>query len=295
MKFALPLIAVAIAAAQTPASSTAKPAAASQAKPAATSTAKPAAASQAKPAATSTPKAPAATPAATASPKPSTAKPKPAAAPKPVRENGLYATLNITHDGKPLGNIVFRFYEKQSPVTSKNFVDLALGRKDWQHPESGETRRTRFYDGLTFHRVIPGFMIQGGDPIGNGTGGVKEIPDEFDPELKFDVPGLVAMANAGPGTGSCQFFITEVPTPHLTGRHTIFGTVVEGQELVNAIARVPRDPRDKPLAPVKIARVTIDRYGPNPNAPKPAAKPAAKKTTAAKPVSTPPAASTPKK
>lgn len=258
MRFAMTLTCAGVLLGQTQSGSTSsvKPPVAAQTKPATT---------QAKPAVTST-----------AAPKPVAAKPKAAAAPKPVRDNGLYATLQITHDGKPLGNIVFRFYEKQSPVTTKNFVDLALGRKDWKHPDTGETKRTRFYDGLTFHRVIPGFMIQGGDPIGNGTGGVKEIPDEFDPELKFDVPGLVAMANAGPGTGSCQFFITEVPAPHLTGKHTIFGTVVEGQELVNAIARVPRDPRDKPNAPVKIARVTIDRYGPNPNAPKPAAKPAAK-------------------
>jgi cyclophilin family peptidyl-prolyl cis-trans isomerase len=117
------------------------------------------------------------------------------------------------------------------------------------------------YNGLTFHRVIPGFMIQGGDPTGTGMGSTDVIKDEFHPTLKFDTPGKLAMANAGPGTGSCQFFITEAPTPHLNGRHTIFGQVVEGQELVTRIARVPKAGGDKPATPVVIAKVSFERVG----------------------------------
>ena len=205
---------------------------------------------------------------------------------KPARENGLYATLQISQGGQPLGNIVFRLYELESPVTARNFVDLALGRKAWTDPKTGARVRRPLYNGLTFHRVIPGFMIQGGDPLGNGTGGTDVIKDEFHPTLKFDIPGRMAMANAGPNTGSCQFFITEVPTPHLNGRHTIFGQVVEGQELVGKIARLPRDGRDKPNTPVIMTRVTIDRVGPVPEGGivlTPPAKPAAKKAPAAKP------------
>ena len=205
---------------------------------------------------------------------------------KPARENGLYATLQISQGGQPLGNIVFRLYEMESPVTARNFVDLALGRKAWTDPKTGARVRRPLYNGLTFHRVIPGFMIQGGDPLGNGTGGTDVIKDEFHPTLKFDIPGRMAMANAGPNTGSCQFFITEVPTPHLNGRHTIFGQVVEGQELVGKIARLPRDGRDKPNTPVIMTRVTIDRVGPVPEGGivlTPPAKPAAKKAPAAKP------------
>ena len=218
--------------------------------------------------------------------------PKPAApapaAPKvvaPARPPGLYATISIAHGATPLGRIVFKLYEKESPITVKNFTELALGQKEWEHPETGERSKKPFYNGITFHRVIPGFMIQGGDPTGTGAGRTQVIPDEFHPELKFDIPGRVAMANAGPGTGSCQFFITEVPTPHLTGRHTIFGQVVEGQTLVEKIARLPRGANDKPDTPVKMTRVTIARVGPAPGA----AKPAAKKATTTKKATTAPA------
>jgi peptidyl-prolyl cis-trans isomerase A (cyclophilin A) len=236
-----------------------------------------------KPAA-ATPKAASTAPAATA-PKPAAAKPAApaAAAAKPVvpaRPPGLYATLAITEGAAPMGSITFKLFEREAPITVKNFTDLALGRKKWTIQETGESAMRPFFNGLTFHRVIPGFMIQGGDPLGNGTGGTEVIPDEFHPDLKFDIPGRVAMANRGPDTGSCQFFITEVPTPHLTGRHTIFGQVVSGQELVERIARVPRGPNDRPNTPVRIARVTIQRSGPDPNAPVTKKTAPAKKTAA---------------
>lgn len=212
---------------------------------------------------------------------------------KPAREDGLYATIQISHGKEPMGSIVLKLYEIESPVTVRNFVDLALGRKAWTDPKTGARTRRPLYNGLTFHRVIPGFMIQGGDPLGTGTGGTDVIKDEFHPTLKFDVPGRLAMANAGPNTGSCQFFITEVPTPHLNGKHTIFGQVVEGQDLVGKIARVPRDGRDKPNVPVVMTRVTIERVGAVPPGGivlTPPAKPAAKKAAPAKPAAAKPAA-----
>lgn len=223
-----------------------------------------------------------------ASPKPAAAKSttaaKPTAAAKPAatvkpatpaRPPGLYTTLAITEGAKPMGNIVIKFFEKESPITVKNFTDLAQGKKTWTVQETGAKGTKPFFTGLTFHRVIPGFMIQGGDPLGNGTGGTEVIPDEFHPDLKFDIPGRVAMANRGPNTGSCQFFITEGPTVHLTGRHTIFGQVVSGQELVDRIARVPRGPNDQPNTPIIMSRVTIQRAGA-------AASPATKKATPTK-------------
>ena len=210
---------------------------------------------------------------------------------KPAREDGLYATIQVSHGGQPMGAITFRLFELESPVTVRNFVDLALGRKAWTDPKTGARVRRPLYNGLTFHRVIPGFMIQGGDPLGTGMGGTDVIKDEFHPTLKFDIPGRVAMANAGPRTGSCQFFITEVPTPHLNGKHTIFGQVVEGQELVGKIARLPRDSRDKPTTPVVMTRVSIERVGPAPEGGivlTPRAKPAAKKKAApARPAAAP--------
>lgn len=211
------------------------------------------------------PKAPAAKPAAAA--------PKPAV---PAREPGTYAYIALTHGAAPMGTIVVKLFTEESPVTVKNFTDLAMGRKAWRHPQTGTMMKTPLYNGLTFHRVIPGFMIQGGDPLGTGTGGTEEIPDEFHPSLKFDVPGRLAMANAGPNTGSSQFFITEGPTPHLNGRHTIFGQVVEGLDLVSRVANVPKTGGDKPAVPVKM-RVTVRREGGYPPvaAPKPAPKKAA--------------------
>ncbi len=127
-----------------------------------------------------------------------------------ARPNGLYATLETS-----MGNVTFELFEKDTPVTVKNFIDLALGRQAYNDPRNGLPSKLPFFNGLTFHRVIPGFMIQGGDPLGTGTGGTKTIPDEFKPELNFDRPGRVGMANAGPNTGSCQFFLTDAEQPHL--------------------------------------------------------------------------------
>jgi cyclophilin family peptidyl-prolyl cis-trans isomerase len=195
----------------------------------------------------------------------------------PQREPGLYATINTS-----MGPIVAVLYEKESPVTVRNFTALARGTKPWTDPKTGQKVTRPLYSGTMFHRVIPGFMIQGGDPMGTGMGdgGLTAIPDEFSPSLKFDKPGRLAMANAGPRTGTCQFFITEVPTPHLDGKHTIFGQVIEGQDLVTKIANVPKDANDKPKTPVRILNIRIQRYplaAPAPSAAKKSAAPAAKK------------------
>jgi peptidyl-prolyl cis-trans isomerase A (cyclophilin A) len=214
---------------------------------------------------------------------------KPATEAKP-RDPGLYAIMTTS-----MGTMVIKLYEKEAPITVKNFVDLALGRKAWKDPNTGQMVRKPLFNGLMFHRVIPGFMIQGGDPTGTGAGDVGfTIEDEFVPTLKFDQPGRLGMANTGaPHTGASQFFITEVPTPHLSGKHTIFGQVVEGEDLVGKIARVPRDNNDKPRTPVRIVKIEFKREGPvPPNAPEGAARPAApaKKTTSApaKKTATPP-------
>lgn len=180
--------------------------------------------------------------------------------PPPTRPDGLYAAISISHMGQPVGQIVARLFEKESPVTVRNFTDLARGKKVWTNPKTGRKAAVPLYNGLTFHRVIPGFMIQGGDPNGDGTGGTDPIVDEFHPSLSFNRAGLLAMANAGPRTGSSQFFITEKATPWLDGRHTIFGEVVEGLELEGSLARVPRGPNDRPNDPVIMTKVTILRY-----------------------------------
>jgi peptidyl-prolyl cis-trans isomerase A (cyclophilin A) len=223
----------------------------------------------------------------TPAPKPATEGTKLASQPaNPAREPGLYATIVTSQ-----GTIVAKLFDAEAPKTVKNIADLAMGRKEWTDPKTGQRVKRPLYNGLTFHRVIPGFMIQGGDPLGTGTGGTDVIPDEFHPSLTFDRPGRLGMANAGPGTGSCQFFITEAPTPHLNGRHTIFGQVVEGEDVVEKIARVPRDSNDKPLTPVRIVRMTVRREGPAPEAAKPAAskpKPAATKPSTVKPKPTAP-------
>ena len=220
---------------------------------------------------------------ATPAPKPAVraAADKPAAHPEPVRENGLYTTVYTT-----LGNITGKLYEKESPITVKNFMDLALGRKEWTDPKTAMRVKRPLYPGTIFHRVIPGFMVQAGDPTGTGMGGTDTIPEEFDPSLSFDTPGKFGMAKASaPGTGSCQFFITEVPTPHLNGLHTVFGQVVEGQDVVEKIARLPRDANNKPNTPPKILKITFLRVGPGAPVNPPAAVrktgPAATKKTGA--------------
>jgi peptidyl-prolyl cis-trans isomerase A (cyclophilin A) len=152
-----------------------------------------------------------------------------------------------------LGEIVVKLLPEKAPKTVANFVGLAEGTREWKDPSSGQTVKRPLYDGTMFHRVIPDFMIQGGDPLGTGTGGPGyRFEDEIGPDNRFDRPGLLAMANAGPNTNGSQFFITEVPTPHLNRGHTIFGEVVKGVELVRKIALAGN-------AKVKLDKVTITR------------------------------------
>lgn len=256
--------------AQTPATQAPKPAAT---KPPATTPAKPAATTPAKPAAT-TPAKPAATTPAAAAPKPVAPKPvapKVVVPPEPARDPGLYAYFDIVEGtgaaAKPLGRIIVKFYDTEMPITVRNFVDLARGVKPWTDPNTRRRVTKPLYNGLIFHRVIPGFMIQGGDPMGNGFGGTDAIVDEFHPSVtNFDKPYLLAMANAGPGTGSSQFFLTTKPGPNglpvwLNGRHPIFGVVVEGSEVVDKIAELPRNEADnRPNTPVVMKSVTIRRF-----------------------------------
>ena len=173
------------------------------------------------------------------------------------RQPGTYATFDTTE-----GTIVCRLFEKEAPKTVANFIELAEGKREWTHPVSRKKSTDRLYDGTIFHRVIPNFMIQGGDPAGNGSGdpGYK-FKDEIVPTLTFDRPGRLAMANSGPGTNGSQFFITEVPTPHLNGHHTIFGQCDDATvELVKKIARMATDPStDRPFRPVKINHIKIVR------------------------------------
>jgi cyclophilin family peptidyl-prolyl cis-trans isomerase len=159
------------------------------------------------------------------------------------------------------GKIACELFPDKAPKTVANFIGLAQGTKAWTHPYTGKDMNgTPLYDNTTFHRVIPNFMIQGGDPIGTGSGDPGyRFEDEISPDLRFDRPGRLAMANSGPGTNGSQFFITEVPTPHLNDHHTIFGQCDQGSvDLVSKIARVATDPRNnKPLEPVTIKHITI--------------------------------------
>jgi peptidyl-prolyl cis-trans isomerase A (cyclophilin A) len=164
----------------------------------------------------------------------------------------LYAVLETS-----LGTVKVRLLPKDAPETVANFVGLAQGTREWTDPRTGARVTRPLYDGTVFHRVIPEFMIQGGDPLGRGTGGPGyQFVDEFSAR-KFDRPGILAMANAGPNTNGSQFFLTEVATPWLNGKHTIFGEVIEGMEVVRAIARVRRGPMDRPEHDVTLQRVTI--------------------------------------
>jgi peptidyl-prolyl cis-trans isomerase A (cyclophilin A) len=173
-----------------------------------------------------------------------------------TRQPGTYAIFATSE-----GNVVCRLFEKEAPKTVANFTELAEGKRDWTHPVSREKSSKKLYDGTVFHRVIPDFMIQGGDPAGNGMGGPGY---KFEDETKgsshrFDKKGKLAMANAGPNTNGSQFFITVAATEWLTGKHTIFGEVVEGQEVVDKISKVSRDRGDKPVKPVVLESVIIER------------------------------------
>lgn len=158
-----------------------------------------------------------------------------------------------------MGKITVELFDDKAPVTVENFVGLTEGTKEFVDIKTGQAAKRRFYDGLKFHRVIPEFMIQGGCPLGTGTGGPGyRFKDEIS-DLKFDRPGRLAMANSGPGTNGSQFFITEVPTPWLDGKHTIFGQVIVGQDIVNKIARVPKGPRDAIIQDITIKSIRIIR------------------------------------
>ena len=165
------------------------------------------------------------------------------------------ATLHTT-----IGDIKIELFPNHAPKTVANFVELATGAREWTDPRNGETTTAKLYDGTIFHRVIDGFMIQGGDPLGRGTGGPGyRFADEFHPELQFDRPYLLAMANSGPGTNGSQFFITVVPTEWLNRKHSIFGEVtdVASREVVDKIASTKTDASDRPTTPIKINNITI--------------------------------------
>ncbi|MEV2272816.1 peptidylprolyl isomerase [Nonomuraea africana] len=171
----------------------------------------------------------------------------------------MIANMQTNH-----GLIKIELFPNKAPKTVRNFVELAEGSKEWTHPGTGAKSTDRYYDGTIFHRVISGFMIQGGDPLGQGIGGPGyEFDDEIHPELVFNKPYLLAMANAGlrfgKGTNGSQFFITVGPQPHLNRKHTIFGEVVEGQDVVDAIAKTPTGRNDRPVKDVVIESLTIDR------------------------------------
>jgi peptidyl-prolyl cis-trans isomerase A (cyclophilin A) len=167
----------------------------------------------------------------------------------------LTATLRTNQ-----GTIVVRLFPDHAPKTVRNFTELAEGAREWKNPRTGQRTTARLFDGTIFHRVIPGFMIQGGDPLGTGTGGPGyKFADEFHTDLVFDRPYLLAMANAGPGTNGSQFFITVAPTPWLNRKHTIFGEVTEGADIVDKISNVKTGGQDRPVEDVVLESVTVER------------------------------------
>ena len=168
---------------------------------------------------------------------------------------GVYAEFYTT-----LGKFVCKLFPDVAPKTVANFVGLAEGTKECTDPTSGKKIKKAFYEGIIFHRVIPNFMIQGGDPTGTGRGGPGyKFEDEFNAKLKFEKPGKLAMANAGPNTNGSQFFITTAATPWLDARHSIFGQVVEGQEIVDKISMTERNAQDRPLNDVIIKKIIITK------------------------------------
>ena len=178
---------------------------------------------------------------------------------KDIKGKGPLKAIFETTQGK----LTCELFEKKVPMTVANFVGLARGLKPFKDPKTNETVKRPFYDGLIFHRVIPDFMIQGGDPLGVGTGDPGyRFADEFDPSLRHDKPGILSMANAGPGTNGSQFFITERPTPHLDDRHSVFGACKE-TDAIKKITRVEKDPADpsgsRPKTPIVIKKLVIKR------------------------------------
>ena len=173
-------------------------------------------------------------------------------------DGSLHATFKTS-----MGDIVVRLFDDRAPKTVENFVGLATGTKEWTDPKTGAKVKQPLYSGTLFHRVIPNFMIQGGDPLGRGTGGPGyKFADEFHPDLRHNKAGILSMANAGPNTNGSQFFITHAPTPHLDNRHSVFGEVVQGQDVVVAIGNVPHGPGDRPLKDVVLNEVVISRGKP---------------------------------
>jgi peptidyl-prolyl cis-trans isomerase A (cyclophilin A) len=169
----------------------------------------------------------------------------------------LYATMSTNH-----GDITVKLFPDHAPKTVRNFVELAEGGREWVDPRTGQKTSAKLFDGTTFHRVISGFMIQGGDPLGTGRGGPGyQFADEFHPELSFDRPYLLAMANAGTNTNGSQFFITVGPTTWLNFKHTIFGEVADAssREVVDTIAAVETDRTERPTTPVTVDSVTVER------------------------------------
>jgi len=173
-----------------------------------------------------------------------------------ARTPGLYATFETSE-----GPIVVRLFEKEAPKTVQNFVELAEGKREWTHPGTRQKSTNPLFSGTIFHRVIPDFMIQGGDPMGTGFGGpgYKFEDETKGSPYKFDKAGKLAMANSGPNTNGSQFFITVAATPWLTGNHTIFGEVIEGQDIADKISTVPRGAQDKPKKDVVLNAVKIER------------------------------------
>ena len=170
-------------------------------------------------------------------------------------EAGTYAQFETTE-----GTFTVRLFDKEVPKTVANFIGLAEGTKEWNDPSTGEKKTAPYYDGVVFHRVIKGFMIQGGDRLGTGTGGPGyKFADEFNPSLRHTKAGILSMANAGPNTNGSQFFITLGPTSHLDQKHSVFGEVVEGLDVVKKIGNVATGSQDRPLKPVVMTHVTIKR------------------------------------
>ena len=175
----------------------------------------------------------------------------------------LTATLETNQ-----GRVVVRLFPDHAPKTVANFTELAEGGRQWTDPRTRQASTAKLYDGTIFHRIIPDFMIQGGDPLGTGTGGPGyKFADEIHPDLRFDKPYLLAMANAGPGTNGSQFFITTVPTHHLDRKHTIFGEVISGNDIVDAISNVRTGRNDRPVNDVVIESVEISSDGDAADAP----------------------------